>query len=38
VLLAAGRENIGVMLGGLGAWDSIACPLRLGAREDKEAP
>ena len=36
LLRAAGRENVKVMLGGLGAWSSTACPVRLRAPNGEE--
>jgi hydroxyacylglutathione hydrolase len=38
LLRAAGRDDVTVMLGGLGAWNSTACPVRLEAPETKEEP
>jgi hydroxyacylglutathione hydrolase len=37
LLRAAGRDNVSVMLGGLGAWNSTTCPVRLAAADLKEA-
>ncbi len=38
LLRAAGRDEVTVMLGGLGAWNSTTCPVRLGVPDGKEGP